>query len=101
MVAPTSSYMCAILLVCPTKKALDAAVALIEDADEASSSSVRRLMCPRCRRRSVVSYAYHSALWPRLGLTPISCRDAYYGHLVGLCRPCKKKRARDEEEGLC
>jgi hypothetical protein len=97
-----TSYMCALLFVCPpTQKGLDAAVALIEDADDDPPSSVvRRLMCPRCRRRSVVSYAYHSALWPQLGLTPMSCRDAYYGHLVGLCRPhpCKKKRARDEEE---
>ena len=92
-----SSYMGALLW--PSEDALNAAVASIEEKDEAAGGA-RRFVCPRCRRRSVVSYAYHRALWPRLGLTPIPSRDAYYGHLFVLCdaTSLKKKRPRDEEE---
>ena len=80
-----------------TDAALDASLREIEEAPEADA---RRFMCPRCRRRSVVSYAYHRALWPQLGLTPTPCRDAYYGHLwiaFSEASVCKKKRPRDEE----
>ena len=47
--------------------------------------------CPHCRRLGVLSHAYHCALWPRLGLTPIAAADAYYSH--ALARLAKKKNA--------
>jgi hypothetical protein len=99
--ASSSSYM-SVLLWSGAAVSLDTAVDSIEAAEE--TVDARRFMCPRCRRRSVVSYAYHCALWPRLGLTPMPCRDAYYGHLIVRCGtsasavPLKKKRPRDEEE---
>lgn len=101
--SPSSpSYMSALLWSAPSapQKAEEEAMASIEE--ETELAGVQRFMCPRCRRRSVVSYDYHCALWPRLGLTPIACRDAYYGHLIVLCDARvvagKKKRPRCEEE---
>ena len=49
--------------------------------------------CPRCRRLGVVAHAYHCALWPRLGMTPlvIADADAYYSSM--LTRIAKKKQA--------
>ena len=77
---------------------LDAGVVAIEEEAMDALAEARRFMCPRCRRRSVVSYQYHQALWPKLGLTPSPCRDAYYGHLY--MRQKKAAARRREAEAL-
>jgi hypothetical protein len=86
------SFSGVLLLGSGTLHALETALLEMEETLRNTHPHGLVFTCIKCRRPSTVSFAYHQAVWPQLGLAAAKQPDIYYGWVIAIARAMEKKK---------